>query len=251
MPATTPSSPTDPIVKKVADKLANFVAKDGRQFEDVTRQKKSWGFTFQKCADYKYYEYQLAQEEKALAQSREPQRSRGGGTSTSSSRSTNNQRLPQQHSTYQIPAPALYETADNPSASGSVGKRKRQPKQSKDEMPLPPSLQASEERGHHMGDYIPQKNLRSSWLPAMMQQHRKLLGILQRKLKFRLITLATSSCQKWVGKRVRVLAALGRPFRIQSGEVTPDDDIYEQYKKRMMLGHSYRPNPLNKPRSAY
>lgn len=30
----------------------------------------------------------------------------------------------------------------------------------------------------------------------------------------------------------------------QPGEVTADDDIYEQYKKRMMLGYRYRPNPL-------
>lgn len=28
------------------------------------------------------------------------------------------------------------------------------------------------------------------------------------------------------------------------GEVTADDDIYEQYKKRMMLGYKFRPNPL-------
>lgn len=28
------------------------------------------------------------------------------------------------------------------------------------------------------------------------------------------------------------------------GDVTPEDDIYEQYKKRMMLGYRYRPNPL-------
>lgn len=28
------------------------------------------------------------------------------------------------------------------------------------------------------------------------------------------------------------------------GEVAPDDDIYEQYKKRMMLGYRHRPNPL-------
>lgn len=28
------------------------------------------------------------------------------------------------------------------------------------------------------------------------------------------------------------------------GEVTEEDDIYEQYKKRMMLGYRYRPNPL-------
>ena len=32
----------------------------------------------------------------------------------------------------------------------------------------------------------------------------------------------------------------------KSGEVNPDDDIYEQYKKRMMLGYRYRPNPLVK-----
>lgn len=30
----------------------------------------------------------------------------------------------------------------------------------------------------------------------------------------------------------------------QPGEVTPDDDIYDQYKKRMMLGYRHRPNPL-------
>lgn len=30
----------------------------------------------------------------------------------------------------------------------------------------------------------------------------------------------------------------------QPGEVTADDDIYEQYKKRMMLGYKFRPNPL-------
>jgi hypothetical protein len=31
---------------------------------------------------------------------------------------------------------------------------------------------------------------------------------------------------------------------VQPGEVTSEDDIYEQYKKRMMLGYRYRPNPL-------
>ncbi|CAA2973801.1 SURP and G-patch domain-containing 1 [Olea europaea subsp. europaea] len=34
-----PPSPSDPTVKKVADKLASFVAKRGRQFEHITRQK--------------------------------------------------------------------------------------------------------------------------------------------------------------------------------------------------------------------
>lgn len=31
------------------------------------------------------------------------------------------------------------------------------------------------------------------------------------------------------------------------GEVLPEDDIYEQYKKRMMLGYRHRPNPLVPP----
>lgn len=30
----------------------------------------------------------------------------------------------------------------------------------------------------------------------------------------------------------------------EPGEVSAEDDIYEQYKKRMMLGYRYRPNPL-------
>ncbi|MCD7447448.1 hypothetical protein HAX54_029714 [Datura stramonium] len=37
----------------------------------------------------------------------------------------------------------------------------------------------------------------------------------------------------------------------QPGGGHPEDDIYEQYKKRMMLGYKYRPNPLNNPRKAY
>lgn len=31
---------------------------------------------------------------------------------------------------------------------------------------------------------------------------------------------------------------------VQPGEVSAEDDIYEQYKKRMMLGYKHRPNPL-------
>jgi len=31
---------------------------------------------------------------------------------------------------------------------------------------------------------------------------------------------------------------------VKPGEVTSEDDICEQYKKRMMLGYRYRPNPL-------
>lgn len=70
-------------MKQVADKLASFVAKNWRQFENITRQRNPgdtpFKFLFDKhCADYKYYEFQLAEEEKALAQSKEAEASKNG-----------------------------------------------------------------------------------------------------------------------------------------------------------------------------
>ena len=35
------------------------------------------------------------------------------------------------------------------------------------------------------------------------------------------------------------------------GEVSENDDVYGQYRKRMMLGYKYRPNPLGNPRKSY
>lgn len=35
------------------------------------------------------------------------------------------------------------------------------------------------------------------------------------------------------------------------GTVEAEDDMYEQYRKRMMLGYKHRPNPLGNPRRAY
>ncbi|KAI4323381.1 hypothetical protein L6164_022993 [Bauhinia variegata] len=296
-----PSSPSDPTVKTVADKLASFVAKNGRQFEDVTRQKNPGDTPFkflfdEKCADYKYYEYRLAQEEKALAQSREPQTSRGGGTSTSSSRSTYTpQRSSQQHSSYQIPASALYESADVPRASGSAGttdepgassnadslalmefymkkaaheERRRQPKQSKDEMPPPPSLQASGKKGHHMGDYIPQEELEKFMASCNDVAAQKAAKEAADKAKIQADNVGHKLLSKMGWKEGEGLGSskkgISDPITAGNvkmnnlgvgaqnpGEVTEEDDIYEQYKKRMMLGYRYRPNPLNNPRKAY
>ena len=35
------------------------------------------------------------------------------------------------------------------------------------------------------------------------------------------------------------------------GEVTKDDDPFDQYRKRMQLAYKFRPNPNNNPRRAY
>lgn len=292
-------------MKKVADKLASFVAKNGRQFEDVTRQKNPGDTPFkflfdERCAEYKYYEYQLAQEEKALAQTRESHVPRNGGTSTSSSKPTSgNQRSSQQNTSYQIPASALYESADNPRASGSsiqtspLGmseepsgssnadslalmefymkkaareEKYKQPKYSKDEMPPPASLQGK--KGHHMGDFIPPEELEkflASCNDAAAQkaakEHVERSKIQADNVGHRLLSKmgwkegeGLGGSRKGISDPIMAGNIKKNNLGVgaqEPGEVTSEDDIYEQYKKRMMLGYRYRPNPLNNPRKAY
>ncbi|KAG9133857.1 hypothetical protein Leryth_017943 [Lithospermum erythrorhizon] len=177
-----PTFPSDPTVKIVADKLASFVAKNGRQFENITRQKNPgdspFKFLFDKsCSDYKYYEYQLREEEKALSRTRDLQNPQGDLT-TPANKTSSSQRAFQHSGNYQIPASALYEASENTRASGSSSQpsvegsgeytapqgsdplammeyymkkaaaeeKFRPPKSSKDEMPPPASL--------HQGLYL-------------------------------------------------------------------------------------------------
>ncbi|KAK2407318.1 SURP and G-patch domain-containing protein [Trifolium repens] len=310
-----PPPPSDPTVKKVADKLASFVAKNGRPFEDVTRQKNPGDTPFKflfdvKCSDYKYYEHRLAQEEKALSQYKEPQANHTVGTSISSSRPTNGPpRSSQQHSSYQIPASALYDSevsrasgssaqsfsvgsSDEPGGSSSASslalmefymkkaaqeEKFKQPKYSKDEMPPPPSLQqgsttfdasASGKKGHHMGDYIPQEELEKFLASCNDAAAMKAAKEAAEKAKIQADNVGHRLLSKMGWKEGEGLGGsrkgISDPIMagnvkkdnlgvgaVQPGEVTPEDDIYEQYKKRMMLGYRHRPNPLNNPRKAY
>ncbi|XP_059651826.1 SURP and G-patch domain-containing protein 1-like protein isoform X2 [Cornus florida] len=320
-----PPSPSDPTVKKVADKLASFVAKNGKQFEHITRQKNPGDTPFKflfdvSCADYKYYEYQLAEEEKALSQAKDSQTVQSGGTNPATPTCTSGPQRShqQQHSNYQIPASALYDATEDISASmtsvqnASVGRssygessaptgadpiammefymkkaakeeRMRQPKQSKDEMPPPASLQgsyqpdqtlmypsasASLKKGHHMGDYIPQEELEKFLASCNDAAAQKAAKEAAEKAKIQADNVGHKLLSKMGWKEGEGLGSSRRgiadPIMAgnvkkdnlgvgaqQPGEVTPDDDIYEQYKKRMMLGYRYRPNPLNNPRKAY
>ncbi|XP_068643781.1 SURP and G-patch domain-containing protein 1-like protein isoform X2 [Aristolochia californica] len=300
-----PPTPTDPAVKKVADKLANFVAKNGRQFEHITRQRNPGDTPFKflfdaGCSDYKYYEYHLIEEEKMLAETKDSQLSRTASASTSYSRtSSGSQRGPTQNSNYQTPASALYETGDEggsslnsvnstaseskaPSAADSLAmmefymkkaaheERRRQPKQSKDEMPPPASLHgfASVKRGHHMGDYIPQEELEKFLSTCNDAAAQKAAREAAEKAKIQADNVGHKLLSKMGWKEGEGLGSSrsGRADPVMAGnvklnnlgvgaevpgEVTPEDDIYEQYKKRMMLGYRHRPNPLNNPRKAY
>ncbi|KAL9321870.1 hypothetical protein ACSQ67_009923 [Phaseolus vulgaris] len=281
-----PPSPSDPTVKKVADKLASFVAKNGRQFEDVTRQKNPGDTPFkflfdERCAEYKYYEYQLAQEEKALAQSRESQVPRNGGTSTSSSKQTSgHQRSSQQHTSYQIPASALYDSADNPRASGSsiqaysVG-ISEEPSGSSNadslalmEFYMKKAAREDKQKGHHMGDFIPPEELEkflASCNDAAAQkaakEHVERSKIQADNVGHRLLSKmgwkegeGLGGTRKGISDPIMAGNVKKNNLGVgaqEPGEVSSEDDIYEQYKKRMMLGYRYRPNPLNNPRKAY
>ncbi|KAL0346560.1 UNVERIFIED_CONTAM: SURP and G-patch domain-containing protein 1-like protein [Sesamum calycinum] len=138
--------------------------------------------------DYKYYEYRLNEEQKALSQTRDSQVSQSGITTPNSA--AGYQRAQHQQLKYQTPASALYEATENIGSShassqttGRHGEsiattgsdpiammeyymkkaaeeeKLRPPKPSKDEMPPPASLQVPMKKGHHMGDYIPPEEL--------------------------------------------------------------------------------------------
>ncbi|XP_057807668.1 SURP and G-patch domain-containing protein 1-like protein isoform X1 [Salvia miltiorrhiza] len=296
-----PPPPSDPTVRKVADKLASFVAKNGRQFEHVTRQKNPGDTPFkflfdESCSDYKYYEYRLSEEEKALSQTRDSQTLESG--SAPPNQVTSSQRSQHQHSKYQIPASALYETTEHRGASHSspqtIGRygessapsgsdpiammeyymkkaaqeeKLRPPKHSKDEMPPPAALQASK-KGHHMGDYIPPEEL-DKFLAAcndaatqkVAKEYADRTKIQADNVGHRLLSKMGWKEGEGLGSSRSGIATPVVAGDVKKdnlgvgahapGEVCPDDDIYEQYKKRMMLGYRHRPNPLNNPRKAY
>ncbi|PWA56148.1 G-patch domain-containing protein [Artemisia annua] len=298
--SVAPPCPSDAIVKKAADNLASFVAKNGRQIEHITRQKNPGDTPFkflfdESCADYKYYEHQLIEEEKALAYSVDSQTSQSAGSGKSNP-ANSSQRSLQQQPNYQIPASALYEATDNehmssterlsygestaPSASDPIAmmeyymkkaaqeEKRRQPRHSKDEMPPPASLQGPAKKGHHMGDYIPQEELDKFMATCNDVAAQKAAKEAADRAKIQADNVGHRLLSKMGWKEGEGLGSsrsgIADPIMAgnvkkdhlgvgasQPGEVTPDDDIYEQYKKRMMLGYRHRPNPLGNPRKSY
>ncbi|GAB2289056.1 hypothetical protein Dimus_023358 [Dionaea muscipula] len=296
-PDVAPPLPSDPTVKKVADKLASFVAKNGRQFEHITRQRNPGDTPFKflidaSCADYKYYEYRLLEEEKALQVARDSQASRNGSTSSSSGGVP--PRRPQ--SNYQIPASALYEAEETDPAKDASGRsgdsnvpssgsdpiammeyymkkaaqeeRRRPLKHSRDEMPPPASLQGPGKRGHHMGHYIPLEELEKFLTGCNDASAQKAAREAAERAKIQSDNVGHKLLSKMGWREGEGLGSsrkgIADPIMAgdvkkdnlgvgahKPGEVLPEDDIYEQYKKRMMLGYRHRPNPLGNPRKAY
>lgn len=287
--------------------------KNGRQFENITRQKNPGDTPFRflfdvHCPEYKYYEYRVAEEERALAQTMDSQNAGTGTASTSNTASRQGSNLqkgaPQQRTNYQTPASALYDaggvesrwsnqsthlacspgersTEPPPTAADPVAmmeyymkkaaaeELRKPPKQTKDEMPPPASLQSGPpKKGHHMGDYIPPDELEKFLASCNDAAAQKSYREAAEKAKIQSDNVGHRLLSKMGWKEGEGLGSgkTGRADPIQAGnvktnnlgvgaehpgEVSSEDDIYEQYKKRMMLGYRYRPNPLNNPRKAY
>ncbi|KAI7739917.1 hypothetical protein M8C21_029319 [Ambrosia artemisiifolia] len=265
-----PPCPSDPIVKKVADNLATFVAKNGRQIEHITRQKNPGDTPFrflydESCADYKYYEYRLSEEEKVLGKSADSQIQHTGASKTTATNSS--QRSHQQHSHYQTPASALFEASEStqsdhgeataPSGSDPIAmmefymkkaaqeEKKRRPKHSKDEMPPPASLQGDGKRGHHMGDYIPLEELDKFMASCNDAAAQKAAKEAAQRARIQADNVGHRLLSKMGWKEGEGLGSsrsgIADPIMAgsvkkdnlgvgasQPGEVTPDDDIYEQ-----------------------
>ncbi|KAG7565374.1 G-patch domain [Arabidopsis suecica] len=312
-----PPPPSDPTVKKVADKLASFVAKHGRPFEHITRQKNPGDTPFkflfdENCADYKYYVFRLSEEEKSISQTKDSGVLHSGDAGPRPSTAAITLQKPAYQQTgYQIPASALYDAPEEPGASSRSAQasitrpsnsdsfsgprgadpismmefymkkaaqeeKMRRPRQSKDEMPPPASLQGPSEtsstdpgkRGHHMGDYIPLEELDKFLSKCNDAAAQKATKEAAEKAKIQADNVGHKLLSKmgWkegegIGSSRKGMADPIMAGDVKTnnlgvgasapGEVKPEDDIYEQYKKRMMLGYKHRPNPLGNPRKAY
>ncbi|KAJ0253553.1 SURP and G-patch domain-containing protein 1-like protein [Hirschfeldia incana] len=310
-----PPAPSDPTVKNAADKLASFVAKNGRAFENVTRQKNPGDSLFkflfdESCADYKYYAFRLSEEEKSISQAKESGALYSGDGPRMSTASITSQKPAQQQRGYQTPASALYDASVESGASSrsqasvtrpnngdsysapraadpismmefymkkaAQEEKMRRPRQSNDEMPPPASLQGSSaipstdsgKRGHHMGDYIPPEELDKFLAKCDDVAAVKATKEAAEKAKIQADNVGHKLLSKmgWkegegIGSSRKGMADPIMAGDVKTnnlgvgasapGEVNPEDDIYEQYKKRMMLGYKHRPNPLGNPRKAY
>ncbi|KAG2451265.1 hypothetical protein HYH02_003872 [Chlamydomonas schloesseri] len=126
-------------------------------------------------------------------------------------------------------------------------------------------------RGHHMGDYIPKEVLaefmaktgdKIAKVQAEQLANKNAIG--SDNIGHKLLSKmgwkegeGLGGTQKGITAPIK--ASAGAPAAGEQrglgatavGEVTEEDDMFEAYRKRMMLGYKYRPNPLGNPRRAY
>eukprot|EP00955_Chlamydomonas_euryale_P118482 366546-Chlamydomonas_euryale.AAC.15 len=123
-------------------------------------------------------------------------------------------------------------------------------------------------RGHHMGDFIPEEELQKVLAKGGDKHAQAAAEVLEKKNAIKSDNIGHKLLSKMGWKEGEAVGASGTGITApikdaggprdsrglgteMHGEIKEDDDPFEQYRKRMMLGYKYRPNPLGNPRKAY
>lgn len=123
-------------------------------------------------------------------------------------------------------------------------------------------------RGHHMSDYIPKEELDRFLAKQGDPAAKARLAAQELANRIGSDNKGHQMLQKmgWTDGAGLGASQSGIATPINAGEVKQDnlglgaelthevgedDDIYSAYKKRMMLGYKFRPNPLGNPRKQY
>eukprot|EP01027_Heterolobosea_sp_BB2_P014851 GEZU01021304.1.p1 GENE.GEZU01021304.1~~GEZU01021304.1.p1 ORF type:complete len:518 (-),score=100.24 GEZU01021304.1:431-1795(-) len=130
-------------------------------------------------------------------------------------------------------------------------------------------LSRHQKRGHHIGDFLPPELLpqyvpAGSTIPATSSLPQETNKINSSNIGHQMLTKMGWSEGRGLGSTVEgsvepVASKIGgAPKTDKTGVGVADaskpsdsDDVYEQYKKRMMMAYRHRPNPLNNPRKQY
>lgn len=125
-------------------------------------------------------------------------------------------------------------------------------------------------RGHHMQDFIPQEEMAKFLAQCGDSNAKVALEHFQERNAIGADNIGHKLLQKMGWKEGEGIGASGlgitTPVAATAAGVKQDnlglgaaahgavedtDDAFEQYRKRMMLGYKYRPNPLGNPRKQY
>lgn len=280
--------PADVKVREAADKLAEFVAKNGRSFEEITKQRNPGETPFKFLqepfsADYKYYLAKIQEFEKLISNNQVASASSSSRVSAVPAYSRSAPEEPEK-----MAAKAAVAVGNSLAAMEAymklAAKKERGGVSSDDDedgSKAPPLLNDNPferrkvvavfkddgSRGHHMQDFIPKEELTKFLAKTGDVRAAAEAKALEQKNAISADNIGHKLLQKMGWREGEGIGAAGTGITapVQAtgardnlgigaaahGEVSADDDPFEQYRKRMMLGYKFRPNPLGNPRKPY